>query len=133
VSVTTARRDEGDVPGLTQHPLAAVRIRAQTPTRISCPSCGRVRDVSLRQARRIESDRDPASARCKECRFGRTIPRALPDDADRQFWLSRFDDEAILLFAWSLTREHGSRENVAGWRRKLGIPLPAGGKGKVAA
>ena len=84
---------------------------AMTPTcRITCPSCGRHRVVSDRNARRRPQT-------CDMCRNERS--RKPPEDKDRRFWLQRFSDEEILRMVFGIFEEEGDIEMVRYWRSVL--------------
>jgi hypothetical protein len=101
--------------------VAAVLARARIETRILCPTCGGIRDVTPRQARRIASPKDPAGRQCRECLIGRLSPRQKPDEEDHRFWLERFNDREIVDLCIAFYGQ-GSPAAVATWRERLGIP-----------
>jgi hypothetical protein len=73
-----------------------------------------------------------ADGRCRECCCSSDHPeRDAPDEGGRRWWLDRFTDDDVVLFAWALTGGDGSVDAVAAWRRKLSIP--AGGNGRKFA
>ena len=78
---------------------------------VTCPSCGRMRDVSARTARR-------GAGRCKWCLSGDGVIEC-PDDTDRAFWLERFDDDTIYEMALGLCGRRPDRERIRSERERL--------------
>jgi len=66
------------------------------PRQSAAASCGGVRDLSPRQARRIE--RGECRAICEACRW-LAPERERVTDADRRWWLDRFGDAEIVEMA----------------------------------
>ena len=90
---------------------------------VACPVCRLPRSITRRQARRITTGE--SDGRCRACRHPQP-ERLPPDDADRLYWLARFDDEEIVEMA-AAYYGRGHREVVAAWRARLAIT--AGGSG----
>lgn len=61
---------------------------------VECPTCGRVRDVSARTARR-------GAGRCRFCLSPTTVPPV--DNAARRYWLKRFSDVELAEIATGMT------------------------------
>ncbi len=83
---------------------------------VTCPVCRLPRSITGRQASRI--GKGATDGRCRSCRN----PRAQrpPDDADRAFWLRKFNDDEIVELCLAF---FGSADaaSVARWREKLAI------------
>lgn len=83
---------------------------AEKEREITCPSCGQIRIVSARHARR-------APKTCNLCRFPRT---SGPDEEDIRFWLERLSDEEIVEIVWALWAVEIDPERIRRRRRELG-------------
>jgi hypothetical protein len=84
-------------------------IRRTPPSVIvRCPTCGQERLISRRRA--------STAGQCQECRFP-NAPRG-PTDADRAWWLRRFDDETLAELA-AMAFGAGDPRAVSSWRLRL--------------
>jgi hypothetical protein len=80
-------------------------------TTVACPSCGRLREVSARTARR-------GAGRCRWCLAGDgQVER--PDDSDRVYWLERFTDEDLCELATIVFCRPGSLRRIRSERERL--------------
>lgn len=68
-------------------------------TVVTCPECGRRREVSARHARR--------HTRCIDCAQGRT-GKLTPTDRERRYMLRRFTDVEIVTLAGIIWQGQGS-------------------------
>jgi hypothetical protein len=83
----------------------------EVPRDVTCPSCGGVRRVSRRHARR--NPQNP----CPLCR--RPQRRQPPTDSDRRFWLRAFSDDEIIDIVLGMFDQRGDIEVVRAWRSLL--------------
>jgi hypothetical protein len=80
-------------------------------TTVTCPGCGRERDVSARTARR-------GAGKCRWCLAGDGhIER--PEDTDRCYWLERFSDEDLCELATAIFCRPGSVRRIRAERERL--------------
>jgi hypothetical protein len=80
-------------------------------TTVTCPGCGRERDVSARTARR-------GAGKCRWCLAGDgQIER--PDDDDRRFWLQAFSDDELVELATIIFCRPGSVRRIRSERERL--------------
>lgn len=70
---------------------------------VTCPRCGDKRVLSGRHARRNAGSYGRPGL-CPQCRTPKPKP---PTDSDRRYWLRRFSDDEIILFAWAFWKEDG--------------------------
>jgi hypothetical protein len=84
---------------------------------VTCPSCGRERDVSARTARR-------GAGRRKWCLAGDGTIEP-PDDSDRRWWLERFDDSEIAEMALFMFGRRPDRERIRSERERLLVAMVA--------
>jgi hypothetical protein len=75
-----------DIRTVHNHPV-------QQSVAVECPSCGRVRDVSPRTARR-------GPGKCRFCLSPHSVPPV--DDGARRYWLKRFSDVELAEIATGL-------------------------------
>jgi hypothetical protein len=80
-------------------------------TTVTCPGCGRARDVSARTARR-------GAGRCRFCLSNDGVIEA-PDDGDRRWWLERFDDDDLCELATAIFCRPGSVRRIRAERERL--------------
>jgi hypothetical protein len=80
-------------------------------TTVTCPGCGRERDVSARTARR-------GAGRCRWCLANDGVIEP-PDDDDRLYWLMRFDDDDLCQMATTIFRRPGSVRRIRAERERL--------------
>lgn len=80
-------------------------------TAVTCPCCGRQRDVSARTARR-------GAGKCRWCLSGDGVIEA-PDDSDRRYWLERFSDEELAEIVWFTFGHRPDREHIRCERERL--------------
>ena len=81
----------------------------EIPRDVICPSCGSVRRVSGRHARR--------SPTCSLCRYPARVKPIT--NSDRRFWLKTFSDEEIIEIAFWMFNREGDIEAVRTWRAAL--------------
>jgi hypothetical protein len=79
-------------------------------TTVTCPGCGRERDVSARTARR-------GAGRCRWCLASDGVIDP-PDDDDR-LWLMRFDDDDLCQMATTIFCGPGSLRRIRAERERL--------------
>ena len=85
-------------------------MRTSSPfTEVACPSCGRTRRVSARQARR--------GSICRLCLYPDTEPKVTP--ADMRFWLNRFTDHELAVLASDMIGEMVKPEGIGRARQVL--------------
>ena len=80
-------------------------------TTVTCPGCGRERDVSARTARR-------GAGRCRWCLAGDGHVEP-PDDSDRVYWLERFTDDELVELATVIFNRPGSVRRIRAERERL--------------
>jgi hypothetical protein len=80
-------------------------------TTVTCPGCGRERDVSARTARR-------GAGKCRWCLAGDGYIEPTDDD-DRRFWPERFTDDDLCELATIIFNRPGSVRRVRSERERL--------------
>jgi hypothetical protein len=78
---------------------------------VECPVCRRERFVSARTARR-------GAGKCRWCLAGDGHIEP-PDDDDRRYWLSRFDDQELCELATVVFCRPGSLRRIRSERKRL--------------
>lgn len=98
--------------------------RSRRPQTLTCPGCGRDRDVTYENYRRIV--RGELSGKCRDCPGPQDT---LPTDADRKFWLKSFGVPASELrgvTALDYIASHGMPAELAlvasGWASSTHAP-----------
>jgi hypothetical protein len=90
-------------------------LTVENPRDVTCTGCGDTRVLSGRHARRNGGSYGRPNL-CKLCRTPKPKP---PTDGDRRYWLRRFTDDDILLFAWAFWKEDGDADHCHAARMTL--------------